>query len=180
MSKYKPAKLFIETMKGEPNLVGWVLEGDSWNGFSYVLMNKENADILAEMAPDAIEYIEETDSYREVLNDDYNVEEDIISWKGEFNDELGEKVYAIGSGYWTWNHEFMDNESEFNNHHNALKDFLRAANELCDNWDNEYPTIVDNLYPEYLPSFDEFLADMQGLLLKENDIRLKEWKKGIQ
>ena len=71
--------------------------------------------------------------------------------------------------------------SEFNNMHEALKEFLKYADILSDNWDNEYPTVYkDRQYPSYLPSFDEFIAHMRNMVLAENDERLKEWKETIQ
>lgn len=71
--------------------------------------------------------------------------------------------------------------SEFNNHHEALKEFLKYADILSDNWDNEYPTVFrDRKYPDYLPSFDEFVSDMREMVLTEDDERLKEWKTTIQ
>ena len=68
--------------------------------------------------------------------------------------------------------------------HEALKDFIKAADVLSDNWDNEYPTVCkDRRYPEYLPSFDEFVAEMRSMVLDEKDNEesalLAEWQKTI-
>ena len=45
----------------------------------------------------------------------------------------------------------------------ALRAFVEAARNLSDQWDNDYPGVYDS-YPKYLPSFDEFVEDMQQLV----------------
>lgn len=71
--------------------------------------------------------------------------------------------------------------SEFDNMHESLKRFVRDADILLDNWDNEYPTVYqDRRYPEYLPSFDEFVLDMQSMIMEEEDQRYKAWKETIK
>ena len=80
----------------------------------------------------------------------------------------------------TFNREVENNVmSEFDNMHNALKEFLKSANNLSDNWDNDYPTVFAK-YPKYLPSFDEFVADMAELVAEPDSPELKEWFKGIK
>jgi hypothetical protein len=176
--KYSKAKLSIEGMNGVVTIDGWAEDVDSWNGWSYVLMDKENADKLLEKVSDVLEYNEKEDAYVEKFDENqHESEEDLIHWPSFEHEELG-KVYSIGSGYWCWTHEF---ESEFNNMHHALRNFIKAADELVDNWDNEYPTVYKNRkYPSYLPSFDEFVMDMRAMVLHDTSAELHEWRKTIK
>lgn len=174
---YKEAKLFIESSIGVVTIDGYAEEDSHWNGWSYVLMNKTNALKLADKLKDVIKYDEAKDEFVEVFDENHHEsEEDLIHWTSFNQEGIHEKVYSIGSGYWTWNHEFLG--SEFNNMHNALKEFVKAADKLVDNWDNEYPTVFrDRQYPDYLPSFDEFVMDMRNMILPEDDKRLEDWRR---
>jgi hypothetical protein len=175
----RKAKLQIEGSNGVITIDGWADETNSWNGWSYVLMDKENALKLVSEMPEVLRYDESKDEVVEVFNKDYHEsEEELLHWTINLNEELQEQVFSVGSGYWCWNHEFF---SEFNNMHEALRAFLNATNELQDNWDNEYPTVYkDRKYPEYLPSFDEFIGDMYQMVIHDTDPRLHEWRKTIQ
>jgi hypothetical protein len=51
---------------------------------------------------------------------------------------------------------------EYNNMENALNEFIKYANILSDNWENDFKTM--DKYPKYLPSFDEFVQDMQQMV----------------
>jgi len=106
--KYKKAKLFIEGMDGVVTIDGWAREDDYWNGWSYVLMNKENADKLASKIPEVIKYDKKTDSYKEVLSQDSNREDELDSWSGYLSEQAGEHVYCIGSGSWCWSHKVVN------------------------------------------------------------------------
>jgi hypothetical protein len=82
---------------------GFVRQDEDWNGWALPLFNFENAMKLVNAKDFQLEYSEETDSVNERFNPDYfDSEEDCISWGGGFNKEIGEKVYAIGTGYYCW------------------------------------------------------------------------------
>lgn len=177
---YRRAKLFIEGANGEVVIDGWAAENYLWNGWSYVLMNKENAVKLVQDLGGTVEYDPVKNEVVELFNpDQHETEDDLIHWTPHYNEEVDEVIFLVGSGYWTWTHEWLN--SEFNNMHEALQVFVRAGRELSENWDNEYPTVYkDRKYPAYLPSFDEFVEEMAQMVLDEDDERLYKWKETIQ
>lgn len=100
------AKLYIEGMEGIVTIDGWASNEHNWNGWSYVLMNKENALKLVDKLSDVLRYDEKTEEIVEVFdNNQHEVEEDVIRWGKGFNEELGQEVYSVGSGYWCWTHD---------------------------------------------------------------------------
>lgn len=182
MSNYKLSKVQIESeFLGVCTFDAWVDQENDWNGWAIPMFDEENANKVA-LALN-LRYDKERDCYMESLADleraGYTAGES-EEWHPEFSEEVCEKVYFIGSAYWCW----TELKSEHNNMHQALHNFVRYADELSDNWDNEYPTIKDGLYPHYLPSFDEFILDMKNLILSEKDNHdskaLEEWKKTIK
>lgn len=93
----------LVTADSGTNVEGWVLQGDHWNGWVLPFFNFENAMKLVSDKDFQLEYDEETDSIKETFNPDYfESEDDCLVWKGCFNEEIGEKVYTVGTGYYTW------------------------------------------------------------------------------
>lgn len=108
--KYKEARLSIDSMNGAVEIDGWTDTDSNWNGWSYVLMNKENALKLVDKLSDVLQYDEKTEEIVEVFNDnEHETEDDLIRWGKGFNEEIGEEVYSIGSGYWCWTHNLKEN-----------------------------------------------------------------------
>lgn len=107
---YKEAKLQIESKDGIVEIDGWAETGSYWNGWSYVLMNKENALKLVDKLSDVLRYDEKTEEVVEVFDDNqHESDDDLIHWVKHFNEEIGEEVYSIGSGYWCWTHNLKEN-----------------------------------------------------------------------
>lgn len=167
MVDYKLKNVQIETRSGILTVKGWVRQDYSWNGWAVPMFDKENADKIAEAV--GLRYVPGTDTYLEPLEDleaSGYTEEEGMKWKGGYSDYVDEHVYDIGAMYWCWGEQ----EDEYNNMHEALKKFIKAADELQDNWDNEYPTVYkDKRYPEYMPGFDEFVMNMRHMILNENN-----------
>jgi hypothetical protein len=177
MANYKLKDVVIETREGLLTVKGWVNQDYRWNGWAVPMFDKENADKIAKAI--GLRYDFATDTFLEPLEDlkvSGMTEEEGMKWKGYHSELVDEHVYDIGAAYWCWD----DYESEYNNMHEALKEFVRYADILRDNWDRKYPTIRDGMYPDYLPSFDEFVIDMKSLVLHEGDIGLKRWRSTIK
>ena len=117
MDNYRKAKLEIDSYNGPIVIDGWAADNRHWNGWSYVLMNKKNADLLAEKLVDVIVYDPKRDAFVEVFDENqHESRNDVDKWFGFYSAELDERVYSIGSASWTWTHEIL--KSEFNNMHN--------------------------------------------------------------
>ena len=107
---YKEAKLQIESIDGIVEIDGWAATDERWNGWSYVLMNKENAMKLVEKLSDVLRYDEKTEEVVEVFDDNqHESDNDLLHWVKHFNEEISEEVYSIGSGYWCWTHNLKEN-----------------------------------------------------------------------
>lgn len=90
--------LCIETMNGLLIIDGWEFKDQHWNGWSIPFFGKEAADAIAEEI--GLTYDAETDTYTDTEQSagDNRFE----SWRGGFNEEVGEKVYPIGAASWCW------------------------------------------------------------------------------
>jgi len=148
--KYEKAKLEIESANGDVIIDGWAREDTYWNGWSYVLMNKENADKLADKMPEILEYDRKTDTYNEVYGPDSSPKDELDSWSGYFSEQVGEHVYCIGSGSWCWSHKVVNTYTD-------KETILEFKNKL------------QNVYAEMLESRDITYGDIEPMLAIQFD-----------